>query len=97
MKRAELQDRIRFENLNAHKDLEFWDAETAKRKETLDAVKKEYAAAVKASPAPPAALRTLCAISDLERSYLEGVYQQLMARIKLEWARDGSGGEVRQA
>ena len=87
LKRAELQDRIRFENLNAHKDLEFWDAETAKRKETLDAVKKEYAAAVKASPAPPAALRTLCAISDLERSYLEGVYQQLMARIKLEWAR----------
>lgn len=87
LKRAELQDRIRFENLNAHKDLEFWDAETAKRKATLDAVEGGYAAAVKTSRSSPAALRALCAISDLERSYLESVYQQLMARIKLEWAQ----------
>ena len=87
LKRSELQDRIRFENLNAHKDLEFWDTEAANRKATLDTVEMEYAAAVKASPASPAALRTLCAISDLKRSYLESVYQQLMARIKLEWAQ----------
>jgi len=87
LKRAELQDRIRFENLNAHKDLEFWGAETAKRKATLDAVKREYAEAVKTAPASPAALRTLGAISGLEKSCLESVYAQLMARIKLEWAQ----------
>ncbi|OGS07959.1 MAG: hypothetical protein A2270_08755 [Elusimicrobia bacterium RIFOXYA12_FULL_51_18] len=87
LKRAELQVRIRFENLTAHKDLEFWDTKTGKRKAILDSVEVEYEGALKASPASPAALRALCAISDLERTYLESVYQQLLARIKLEWAQ----------
>ena len=87
LKRAELQDRIRFENMNAHKDLEFWNTETTNRKATLDAVESAYAEAVKTSPASPAALRVLCVLSALARSCLESVYQQLMARIKLEWAQ----------
>jgi outer membrane protein TolC len=87
LKRVELQDKIRFEIITAHKDLEFWGAETIKRKATLDAVEKEYGETVKTSSVSLSALRAVCAISDFERTWLESVYQQLMARIKLEWAQ----------
>ncbi len=87
LKRVELQDRIRFEIITAHKDLEFWDAETLKRKKTLAAVEEEYIAASKKTPESLSALRAMCAIYDLEKTCLEGVYQQLIARVKLEWAQ----------
>ena len=87
LKRAELQDKIRFEIITAHKDLEFWDAETRKRTETLASVEAEYGEAAKNTPASLPALRAVYALFDLEKACLEGVYQQLMARIKLEWAR----------
>jgi len=87
LKRVELQDKIRFEILTAYKDLEFWDAETLKRKETLAAVEADYRDAAKSTPVSLSALRAMCAMYDLEKSCLEGVYQQLMARVKLEWAQ----------
>ena len=87
LKRVELQDKIRFEIITAHKDLEFWDAETLKRKETLATVDGEYRDAAKTTPASLAALRAMCAMYDLEKACLEGVYQQLMACVKLEWAQ----------
>ena len=87
LKRMELLDKIRFEIITAHKDLEFWAAETLKRQETLAAVEGEYKDAAKKTPASLSALRAICAMSDLEKACLEGVYQQLMARIKLEWAQ----------
>ncbi len=93
LKRVELQDKIRFEIITAHKDLEFWDAETLKRKETLASVEAEYAEAAKNTPASLSALRAMCAMFDLEKTCLEGVYQQLMARIKLEWAQGRDLGE----
>ena len=87
LKRVELQDKIRFEILAAHKDLEFWGAETVKRKAALDAVEGKYAEAAKTSPASLSALRAASSIAGLERIWLESVYAQLMARIKLEWAQ----------
>ncbi|MFA6435275.1 MAG: TolC family protein [Elusimicrobiales bacterium] len=87
LKRVELQDKIRFEILTAHKDLEFWAAETRKRTEILAAVESEYGAAAKKTPASLSALRSLSAMYELEKTCLEGVYQQLLARVKLEWAQ----------
>ncbi len=93
LKRVELQDKIRFEIITAHKDLEFWDAETQKRKETLASVEAEYGEAAKSTPVSLSALRAMCSMFDLEKACLEGVYQQLMARIKLEWAQGRDLGE----
>ncbi len=87
LKRAELQDKIRFEIITAYRDLEFWDAETLKRTETLAAVEVEYREAAKKTPVSLSALRVMSAMYDLEKTCLEGVYQQLMARVKLEWAQ----------
>ena len=50
-------------------------------------VEAEYGEAAKNTPASLPALRAVYALFDLEKACLEGVYQQLMARIKLEWAR----------
>jgi len=87
LKRVELQDKIRFEIASAHKDLGFWGAESEKRAEVLGAAEREYAQAAGSSRASMAALRALCSIADFKRTYLDSVYQQLLARIKLEWAQ----------
>jgi outer membrane protein TolC len=87
LKRVELQDKIRFEIVSAHKDLEFWSSEAVTRESVLAAAERDYAAAAGTGPASMAALRALCSISDFKKTYLESVYQQLLSRIKLEWAQ----------
>ncbi|HNW43909.1 MAG TPA: TolC family protein, partial [Elusimicrobiales bacterium] len=85
LKRVELQDKIRFEILAAHKEAVFWQKEAEQRKEELERLKADHAAAASARRLPD--LRSLCAIADFERGWLEAVYNQLMARIRLEWAQ----------
>ncbi|MBI4801372.1 MAG: TolC family protein [Elusimicrobia bacterium] len=87
LKRAEVQDKIRFEIINACKELEFRQAESDKRKNELAAVKLEYEEAFKRGPAGVSTLRAFIAICELERDYFDSVYNQLLARIKLEWAQ----------
>ncbi len=87
LKRVELQDKIRFEIVSAHKGLEFWSSEVEKRGAVLAAAEREYAAAAGTSTASMAALRALCSISDFKKTHLESIYQQLLARIRLEWAQ----------
>lgn len=87
LKRVELQDKIRFEIVAAYEDLAFRDSEISEREQVLAEARRDYDAAIKQAPASMAALRALCSIADFERSYQESVYQQLLARVKLEWAR----------
>lgn len=84
---VEVRDRIRFEIINAYKELEFRQREAAARAEELAAVKKDYEEASRRGPATLAALRTFAAICELESSALRSVYDRTLARIKLEWAQ----------
>lgn len=87
LKRAELQDKVRFEIVSAHKDALFWQAEAEKLGAETEAARAAYDRAVRASRPSLASLRALCALSALERKYLQAVYDQLLARIRLEWAQ----------
>ncbi|MBI4351425.1 MAG: TolC family protein [Elusimicrobia bacterium] len=87
LKRAELQDAIRFEILSAHREAAFWQAEAAKLGAEVSGMKEDYEAALRGAGPSMAALRALCALCELERKSLDAVYKQLLARIKLEWAQ----------
>lgn len=87
LKRAELQDAIRFEILAAHKEAAFWQAEAEKLGAEVARMKEAYEAALRAARPSMAALRALCALCELERKSLDAVHNQLLARIKLEWAQ----------
>lgn len=87
LERIELQDKVRFEIIAAHKEALFWQGEAAKLGGEAGRLKTGYeAAAVSARPSM-AALRALCALSELEKKALDAVYAQLTARARLEWAR----------
>jgi outer membrane protein TolC len=87
LRRAELQDRIRYDILAAHKEALFWQGEADTRKAELEAVRRGTGGA---SGSTLEGLRLLAAAAELERFWLEAVYRQLLARIRLEWAQ-GSG------
>ena len=87
LKRAELQDKVRFEIISAHKEAAAWQAEAVRLTEEAARMKSGYEAAVRSARPSMAALRALCALCDLERKALDAVRRQLMARIRLEWAR----------
>ena len=87
LKRAELQDKIRFEIITAHKEAVFWQEESVKLRAEADRIKTAYEAAVRASRPSMPELRALCALGELDRKYLDAVYSQLMGRIRLEWAQ----------
>ncbi|MBI5744667.1 MAG: TolC family protein [Elusimicrobia bacterium] len=87
LKRSELQDKIRFEIISAHREAAAWQAEAARFSEEVRRMKAGYEAASRTARPSMAALRALCALCDLERRSGEAVYRQLMARIRLEWAR----------
>lgn len=84
---VEVRDKIRFEIMSAWKELEFRQAESAARKEELAGVKRDYEEASRRGPATPAALRAFAAICELERAYLGSVYDQALAKTKLEWSQ----------
>ncbi len=86
LKRVELQDKIRFEIIAAHKDAVFWRQEAERRKAEVEQLKAGYKAAAAAGRSL-AGLRAAGATAELERGWLEAVYNQLMARIRLEWAQ----------
>lgn len=87
LKRVELQDKIRFEIISAHKELEFWTGESLKRQEILSRLEKKYEAIAAQSSNSFSALRMLRSMLELKKSCLEALYQAILARIKLEWAR----------
>ena len=87
LKRVELQDNIRFEITSAYKDLGFWQKEAQDRKTVFERLDGEYETAMRNNKASMGALRSLCPLCDLEKKYLDSVYNQLIARIKLEWAQ----------
>ncbi len=87
LERIELQDKVRFEIIAAHKDSLFWQGEAEKLAGETARLKAGYeTAAVSARPSM-AALRALCALSELDKKALDAVYAQLTARARLEWAR----------
>lgn len=87
LKRVELQDKIRFEILAAHKEALFEAAEAEKRKDELERLKEDYRTAAASARPPLPVLRAIRAVSEMERGCLQAVYRQLMARIRLEWAQ----------
>ncbi|OGS11143.1 MAG: hypothetical protein A2234_02545 [Elusimicrobia bacterium RIFOXYA2_FULL_58_8] len=87
LKRVELQDKIRFEILVAHKEALFWQREAEQRKAELERIKAGYKAAAGAVGRSAAGLRAIGAIAEFESGWLEAVYNQLMSRIRLEWAQ----------
>ncbi|MCG2727004.1 MAG: TolC family protein [Elusimicrobia bacterium] len=87
LKRSDLRDTIRFEVINANENLDFWQKESQKRKDILLKIKDEYQNSVKTNNLPMSALRTLKEVYNFDKSYSESVYEQTMAKIKLEWAQ----------
>ena len=87
LKRSDLRDEIRFEVINANENLDFWQKESEKRKDILVKIKKEYQDSIRKNNLPMSALRTLKEVYSFDKSYIESVYEQTMAKIKLEWAQ----------
>jgi outer membrane protein TolC len=87
LKRVELQDRIRFEIISAHKAALSWQEEARKLGAELDGMKAAYEAAVRTERPSMAALRAVRSLCELEKKRLDAVYLQLLERIRLEWAR----------
>lgn len=87
LKRAELQDKVRFEIVSAHKEALFWQAEAERLGAEAAAARAAYDKASRASRPSLPSLRALNALAALEGRQLRAVYSQLMARIKLEWSQ----------
>lgn len=87
LKRAELQDSIRFEIISAHKAARSWQEEAQKLGAELEELKGAYEAAARTARPSMPALRALCALAELERKFLQAVQSQLLERVRLEWAR----------
>lgn len=87
LKRAELQDNVRFEILSAHREAVSWQDEAEKLGAEVSRMKDSYEAASRSARPSMAALRALCALCELEKKSLDAVYNQLLARIRLEWAQ----------
>ena len=87
LKREELLDTIRFEIISAHREAVFWESEAEKLGAETAAMREGYEAAYRSARPSVAALRVLCALSELEKKFLDAVYNQLLARIRLEWAQ----------
>jgi outer membrane protein TolC len=87
LKRAELQDTIRFEIISAHREAVAWQDEAEKLGAEAARMRYAYEAASLSARPSVASLRVLCALSELERKSIDAVYNQLLARIRLEWAQ----------
>ncbi len=87
LKRVELQDEVRFEIISAHKESAFWQAEAGRLAAETARAEADYEAALKASRPSMTALRSLCTLCDFEKKSIDAVYNQLLARARLEWAR----------
>lgn len=87
LKRAELQDKVRFEITGARRDLAFWRGEADRLSALAASMRASYEAAAGNSRPSMGALRAAAAVCSVERKYLEAVYRHLLARIRLERAR----------
>ncbi|HAN04846.1 MAG TPA: hypothetical protein DCW72_05650 [Elusimicrobia bacterium] len=87
LKRSELQDRVRYEIVSAHKEAVFWQAEAEALRAESERTREAYDTASRGGRPSMPALRALCALCSLEAKYLEAVYSQLLARSRLEWAQ----------
>ena len=87
LERIELQDKVRFEIIAAHKEALFWQAEAVKLAAETARLKAGYEAAALSARPSMASLRALCALCELEKRAMAAVYAQLTARARLEWAR----------
>jgi len=87
LKRLELQDKVRFEIMAAQKEALFWQDEAIKLAGETARLKAGFEAASVSARPTMAALRALCALSELQKKALDAVYAQLTAHARLEWAR----------
>lgn len=87
LKRSSLQDTIRFEIFQNVESLSFWQKESAKRKKFLSDIIQHYENAVKNSAPSMSSMRMLFFVFDANKKYLDSLYEQIMAKIKLEWAQ----------
>ncbi|MDO8803056.1 MAG: TolC family protein [Elusimicrobiota bacterium] len=87
LKRAELQDTIRFEIISAHREAVSWQAEAEKLGVVAARMSDSYETASQGARPSMAALRVLCSLCELEKKAVDAVYNQLLARIRLEWAQ----------
>ncbi len=87
LERIELQDKVRFEILSAHKDARFWADEAARLAAETARLGAAYEAAAASGRPTMAALRAFCALCEMEKRAMDAVYAQLAARARLEWAR----------
>lgn len=87
LKRAGLQDDVRFEILAAHKEAEARQREAERLGAELASMLTSFDEAARGARPSPPALRALCALAELEQRQLAAVYAQLLARVRLEWAR----------
>ena len=86
LKRAELQDRVRLEVRQAWETLMFWQKESRKREIAWAEMESRYDAMAKTPSSGPAAMRAMLSMYEMNRRYLEGVREQLAARVNFEWA-----------
>lgn len=87
LKRSSLQDTIRFEIFQNVESLSFWQNEAIKRKNFLSDITRHYESALKKSSMSMSSLRMLFFVFDANKKYLDSLYEQVMAKIKLEWAQ----------
>ena len=87
LKRAERQDSVRFEILAAHREAAARQREAEGLGTELAAMAASFDEASRSARPSLAALRALAALAGLEQRQLAAVRAQLLARVKLEWAR----------
>ncbi|MBI4657050.1 MAG: TolC family protein [Elusimicrobia bacterium] len=87
IKRSEVQDRIRFEIFKSHSDVQFWEKTSAKIKESFERANIEYESALKNESLSTASLRALVSVFELNKQYVDSVYNLSVAKVTLEWAQ----------
>lgn len=87
LKRAGLQDQIRFDIIAAHKEAAARQADASRLAAELERLRAAFEEAARTTRASPAALRAARALADVEARRLAAVYGQLLARVRLEWAQ----------
>ncbi|MFH1620022.1 MAG: TolC family protein [bacterium] len=85
IKRSELQDKVRLEVRQACDKLDFLEKESANRESTWIELSRRYKAASRL-PISISSLRSMFALYESEKAWLESIREQLLARAALELA-----------
>ncbi len=87
LQRAALQDDIRFDIMTAYREAVSRQEEAGRLGKELQEMEAGYEKAASSERPSMDELRALCSLCRLEKRYLDAVYGQLMARVRLEWAQ----------